>query len=108
MLVKPTIQSKLHLAVLGSLFCSLPLCAAVADSVSGTNTLENVEKGDAKGDWVEYWSDKKDGIWVVVVQDGKVTQVIAPSDTVDPKAETALMKQRATAGAIAAIAGAAK
>ena len=65
--------------------------------------LENVEKGDTKGDWVEYWSDKHDGIWVVVVQNRKVTQVIPPSDTVDPKAETGLMKQRAAAGAIAAI-----
>jgi hypothetical protein len=101
-------QSKLRFAVLGAMFCSLPICSAMADSVSGKNTLENVEKGDAKGDWVEYWSDKHDGIWVVVVQNGKVTQVVAPSDAVDPKAETALMKQRAAAGGIAAIAGATK
>jgi hypothetical protein len=103
-----TIQAKLRLAVLGTMFCTLPMSAAVADSVSGMNTLENVEKGDATGDWVEYWSDKQDGIWMVVVQDHKVTQVVPPSDTVDPKAETALLKQRATAGSIAAIAGATK
>ena len=89
-------------------FCGLPLSAALADSVSGNNTLENVEKGDTAGDWVEYWSDKHDGIWMVVVQNGKVTQIVPPADTVDPKAETALMKQRATAGSIAAIAGATK
>jgi hypothetical protein len=108
MLDKLCFQSKLRFAVLGAMLCSLPICSALADSVSGTNTLENVEHGDAKGDWVEYWSDKHDGIWVVVVQDHKVTQIVPPSDTLDPKAETALMKQRATAGSIAAIAGATK
>lgn len=102
------IQAKLRLAVLGAMFCTLPVSAALADSVTGANTLENVEKGDTKGDWVEYWSDKHDGIWMVVVQDRKVTQVVPPSDAVDPKAETALLKQRATAGSIAAIAGATK
>jgi uncharacterized Fe-S cluster-containing protein len=90
------------------MLCSLPISSALADSVTGTNTLENVEKGDAKGDWVEYWSDKHDGIWMVVVQNGKVTQIVPPTDTTDPKAETALMKQRATAGSIATIAGATK
>lgn len=105
---KLRVRSKLRLAVLGTVFCGLPICSAVADSVSGTNTLENVEQGDAKGDWVEYWSDAHDGIWMVVVEGGKVTQVVPPSDTVDPKAETALLKQRKSAGSTAAIAGAAK
>ena len=88
------LQSKLFRAVFGVALCGLPITVAPADSLSGTNTLETIEHGDAKGDWVEYWSDKRDAIWMIVVHDHKVVDVQGPGDTVDAKAKAALLKQR--------------
>ncbi|HVO01200.1 MAG TPA: hypothetical protein VMT54_03315 [Candidatus Cybelea sp.] len=87
-------------ACLGALVLgSWHVMPAQADKASGSTTLEGVDYGDKDGDWVEFWKDEQDRVWIIVVQNREIVDVITPNG--DPGPDDEGRQQGDFAGAIA-------
>lgn len=72
-------------AFLGAITISgLHASPASADKKTGKTDLVTVDYAEKDGDWVEYYKDEKDREWIVIVQDYKVIDVIAPTGDPGP------------------------